>query len=153
MRFSAHGLQLFHTTLLQARCWALCYNLPVFLCAASISGHGMQGNCDCPHTHSLMTDTSSCFYAAGKAHSSDSIRGWMIASVSLLQGLQAQHDHCYQAACTHFESAVTQLISSLESMQDPGLRWLLQGLLCKARLAQAESCLYMVSKTSLSLWL
>ncbi|KAL0042551.1 hypothetical protein WJX79_003322 [Trebouxia sp. C0005] len=79
----------------------------------------------------------------GNAQSSDSISGWMIASVSRLQGLQAQHDHCHQAACTYFESAVTQLVSSLESVQDPGRCWLLQGLLCKARLAQAESCLYM----------
>lgn len=91
----------------------------------------------------------SCFAATGNAQSSDSISGWMIASVSRLQGLQAQHDHCHQAACTYFESAVTQLVSSLESVQDPGRCWLLQGLLCKARLAQAESCLYMVSKTKL----
>ena len=98
-----------------------------------------------------MTDTPLVFCAADSVQSCDSIRGWMTASVSQLQGLQAQHDHCHQAACTHFESAVTQLVSSLESVQDPGLRWLLRGLLCKARLAQAESCLYMVS-CSLLLW-
>lgn len=100
-----------------------------------------------------MTAASSCFCAAGKARISDLISRWMIASVSRLQGLQAQHNHCYQAAYTHFESAVTQLVSSLESVQDPGACWLLQGLLCKARLAQAESCLYMVSETSCSLFL
>lgn len=77
----------------------------------------------------------------------------MIASVSQLQGLQAQHDQCHQTACTHLESAVTQLVSSLESVQDPGSRWLLQGLLCKARLAQVESCLFLVSKISSSLCL
>ncbi len=96
-----------------------------------------------------MTDTPLVFCAADIAQSSDSIRGWITASVSQLQGLQAQHEHCHQAACTHFESAVTQLIISLESVQDPGSCWLLQGLLCKARLAQAESCLYMVSKIKL----
>jgi hypothetical protein len=151
VRSPTFALHLIHTTLLQAQCWALCYNLPVFLCAASISGHGMQGNCDCSHTHSLMTDTPLVCCAADSARSCDSIRGWMAASVSQLQGLQAQHDDCHQAACTHFESAVTQLVSSLESGQDPGSCCLLQGLLCKARLAQAESCLYMVS-CSLLLW-
>ena len=100
-----------------------------------------------------MSAVSSRFYATGKTQSGDSIYMWMAASVSQLQGLQAQHDHCHQAACTHFESAVTHLVGSLERVQDPGSRWLLQGLLCKACLAQAESCLFMVSKASCSLFL
>ncbi len=118
-------------------------------CKAIVIG---QTHTECTLT-ALMTATFSCFCAAGKAHSSDSIYVWMAASVSQLQGFQAQHDHCHQAACTHFESAVTQLVSSLESVQDPGSCWLLQRLLCKARLAQAESCLFKVSKTSCSLFL
>ena len=62
-----------------------------------------------------------------------------------LQGLQAQHECCHQAADSQFQTAVGLLVSSLEGGQDPDLHWLLQEQLCDARLDQAESRLCMVS--------